>query len=349
MRRLPVYIVIDVSESMVGQPIEQVRKGMREIVQQLRSDPYALETAWVSVIAFAGRPKTLTPLTETYCFFPPEVPIGGGTGLGAVLNHLMDDIEKNVVKTTAQRKGDWKPVVFLLTDGTPTDNPSAAIARWNGSFRRRASMTVISIGDTIDPLLFGQLTDSIVRFNADGEDSYKNFFRWISASVTASSQSVADFGEEGVKHAPMEGINLEKVKVEDRGESRTDENYAVFEGKCQHTGNRYLIKYARRPEGMRFGNDMSATDFKLVRAYPIDGEVYDSMSAKGQKQRTINVSRLYGEPICPCCGNQHGFVTCSCGRIFCVGEEETIRCPWCGMEGTLTVTNEGFDVGRTQG
>ena len=353
MRRLPVYLVIDVSESMVGQPIEQVRKGMREIVQQLRSDPYALETAWVSVIAFAGRPKTLVPLTETYTFFPPEIPIGGGTGLGTVLNHLMDDIERNVVKTTADRKGDWKPVVFLMTDGIPTDDPKSAIARWNKSFRRRAAMTVIAIGDNVDPLLFGQLTDSIVRFNADGEDSYKKFFRWISASVTASSKSVADFGEEGIKHAPMEGINLEKVKIEDRAEtgnsSKIDDNYAVFEGKCQTTGNRYLIKYGRRPEGMHFGNDLSATDFKLVGAYPIDGNIYDSLSAKGYKPATISVSRLYGQPICPCCGNQHGFVTCECGRIFCVGEQEFIKCPWCGIEGTLKVTNEAFDVGRTQG
>ncbi|MDR3339664.1 MAG: VWA domain-containing protein, partial [Candidatus Symbiothrix sp.] len=62
MRRLPIYFLIDVSESMVGDPIEQVQDGMATIVKELRTDPYALETVWVSVIVFAGQPKTIAPL-----------------------------------------------------------------------------------------------------------------------------------------------------------------------------------------------------------------------------------------------------------------------------------------------
>lgn len=127
MRRLPVYFLVDVSESMVGEPIQQVENGMRQIVQELRTDPYALETAFISVIAFAGKAKSLSPLTELYKFYPPTFPIGGGTSLGAALDFLMDDIDRNVVKTTEERKGDWKPIIFLFTDGTPTDNPSAAL------------------------------------------------------------------------------------------------------------------------------------------------------------------------------------------------------------------------------
>lgn len=52
MRRLPIYFLIDVSESMIGTPIEQVQDGMRTIIQDLRVDPYALETVFVSIIAF---------------------------------------------------------------------------------------------------------------------------------------------------------------------------------------------------------------------------------------------------------------------------------------------------------
>ena len=74
MRRLPVYFVVDVSESMVGEPIEQVQNGMRQIIQELRMDPYALETAFVSVIAFAGKAELLSPLTELYKFYPPVFP-----------------------------------------------------------------------------------------------------------------------------------------------------------------------------------------------------------------------------------------------------------------------------------
>ena len=95
------------------------------IVQELRTDPYALETAFISIIAFAGKAKCISPLTELYKFYPPIFPIGGGTSLGVALNFLMDDMDKNLVKTTTEQKGDWKPIVFLFTDGTPTDNPSS--------------------------------------------------------------------------------------------------------------------------------------------------------------------------------------------------------------------------------
>ena len=59
---------------------------MRTIIQNLRVDPYALETVFVSIIAFAGKAKVLSPLTELYKFYPPTFPIGGGTSLGKGLN-----------------------------------------------------------------------------------------------------------------------------------------------------------------------------------------------------------------------------------------------------------------------
>ena len=117
MRRLPIYFLIDVSESMAGEPIQQVQDGMRSIVQELRTDPYALETAFISVIVFAGKAKSLSPLTELYKFYPPTFPIGGGTSLGAALNYLMDDMDKTLVKTTLDKKGDWKPIIFPLLSG----------------------------------------------------------------------------------------------------------------------------------------------------------------------------------------------------------------------------------------
>ena len=134
MRRLPIYFLIDVSESMVGEPIIQVEKGMRNIIQELRTDPYALETVFVSVIVFAGKEKVLSPLTELYKFYPPQFPIGGGTSLGTALDCLMNDIDKSVKKTTVEMKGDWKPIIFLFTDGMPTDNPQQAFNRWNAHY-----------------------------------------------------------------------------------------------------------------------------------------------------------------------------------------------------------------------
>ena len=53
MRRLPVYLLLDTSGSMMGEPIEAVKNGVEILVSSLRQDPYALETAHLSIISFA--------------------------------------------------------------------------------------------------------------------------------------------------------------------------------------------------------------------------------------------------------------------------------------------------------
>lgn len=143
MRRLPIYFLVDVSESMVGEPIEEVQNGMRTIIQELRVDPYALETAFVSVIAFAGKATSLSPLTELYKFYPPTFPVGGGTSLGTAMNYLMDDLDKSIQKTTLEMKGDWKPIIFLFTDGNPTDEYMDAFNRWNAKYRKSCNLIAI--------------------------------------------------------------------------------------------------------------------------------------------------------------------------------------------------------------
>lgn len=348
MRRLPVYFLIDVSESMVGDPIQQVQDGMRMIIQELRTDPYALETAFVSIIAFAGKAKTLSPLTELYKFYPPTFPVGGGTSLGDALEFLMDDIDKSVTKTTPERKGDWKPLVFLFTDGTPTDDCTAAFRRWNQKYRRSANIVAISIGDNADTQLLGQISDNVLRLNATDGMSFKAFFKWVTASIKATSVSVSDTGKDELKLAPTKGINLEKVDTSKP--AAIDENYAVLLGKCSTTKKAYLIKYAKHlydfPGLESVG--VRATDFKLVGAYPIDEESYQSLCA-GKSNRYINTMSLRGVPACPCCGNQLGVVVCECGNVMCA-DGETTSCPWCGMKGTLGgITEGGLDISRGKG
>ncbi|MDE6378828.1 MAG: VWA domain-containing protein [Muribaculaceae bacterium] len=347
MRRLPIYFLIDVSESMVGTPIEQVQQGMRTIIQDLRLDPYALETVFVSIIAFAGKAKVLSPLTELYMFYPPVFPIGGGTSLGKGLECLMDDIDRNVRKTTLEQKGDWKPIVFLFTDGNPTDEYAAAFRRWNERYRRHCNLVAISIGDNVNVLTLAQITDDILLLKDTDPESFREFFKWITASIKTTSMSVGEQNTDEVKLAPTSGINLEKI---DPGEQigNVDENFVVLRGRCQTTGHDYLIKYARRTrpvEGMEWVN---STAFRLVGAYPIDRNEYESLS-EGYHAK-INTLQLVGVPACPCCGNQHGAVVCDCGNIFCVGESQTNVCPWCGMTGTLgSADPAGLDITRALG
>ena len=120
-RRLPVYLLLDCSGSMMGEPIEAVKQGIKALLSELRGDPQALETAYLSVITFDSSARQVTPLTELLQFKEPEISAGGATALGEALNVLMDCVETEVRKSTETQKGDWRPLVFILTDGSPTD------------------------------------------------------------------------------------------------------------------------------------------------------------------------------------------------------------------------------------
>src|SRR3954466_13776598 len=118
-RRLPVYLLLDCSGSMTGEPIEAVRQGVKALLADLRSDPQALETAYLSVITFSSSAQQVCPLTELTSFTEPTLTASGSTDMGGALTLLDQCIETEVHKSTKTQKGDWKPLIFLMTDGQP--------------------------------------------------------------------------------------------------------------------------------------------------------------------------------------------------------------------------------------
>ena len=85
MRRLPIFLVLDVSESMAGPALKDLENGMELLQKALMSDPMALETVYISVISFAGMAKVVTPLTYILDFTPPKLSVGAGTNLSNAL------------------------------------------------------------------------------------------------------------------------------------------------------------------------------------------------------------------------------------------------------------------------
>jgi hypothetical protein len=61
-RRLPVYLLVDTSGSMAGDPIKQVISQLRVMIEGLRNNPYALETAHLCLITFGSTAKVEVPL-----------------------------------------------------------------------------------------------------------------------------------------------------------------------------------------------------------------------------------------------------------------------------------------------
>lgn len=195
MRRLPVYLLLDTSGSMSGEPIEAVKAGVQTLVSTLRQDPYALETAYLSVITFDSEARQVVPLTELASFQPPQLDATGTTELGAALSLLADRIQTEVAKSTADVKGDWKPIVFLMTDGSPTDDWKHGLARLKSV--KTGMIVACGVGAGADNSVLKQITESVVSLDTADSSTIRSFFKWVSSSVSAGSQRVDDKKEVG--------------------------------------------------------------------------------------------------------------------------------------------------------
>ena len=349
-RRLPIYFLIDVSESMVGEPMLAVEEGMAAIIKELKTDPYAIETAWVSIIVFAGGAKTLVPLQEIIHFYPPRFPVGSGTSLSKGLGHLMFELRKNLVKTTYEQKGDWKPIVFLFTDGVPTDDTDAVIKEWKQNWQRTANLVAVSFGEEANTKLLGELTENVLLLKDNNSHAYKQFFKWVTDSIKTSSVSVEN-NATGFELAKLDSndtlTKIDLTKPVATTATMVDDNYVVLSAKCQNTKRPYLMKYKKIFMDSGFA-DMQTRAYKLTGAYQVDNTYYE-LSDESTTAQKINTEELLGGANCPCCGNPIGLAMCQCGGIHCIGDEPMSTCPWCGTIGRYVIGEGGFDVNRTQG
>jgi uncharacterized protein YegL len=342
-RRLPVYLLIDCSESMIGQGIESVRAGLHTMLGSLRRDPHALESVCLSVITYDATARLECPLTPLIDFQEPQLVLRPGTSLGAGLSLLADQIQSEVRKTTYDTKGDYRPLVLLLTDGQPSDNWRAQLDRIGAAVRPRpANIYAIGCGVDVDYSILQNITDVVLRMDDMGPESFGKLFVWLTASVSSASQ--------GIGEAADGSINLHKLpdnikKVETPAESFEDgpPRQVFLRVRCSVKSSPYLMRY-------RF--DSLAGCYQPSMAHQLSDN--EAQAAFDGKLPDISSDLLNGAPSCPWCGNPGGGQCSNCGSMFCSDSNgsDDIHCPGCravlsrnGADGK----NQGFNLKQSGG
>ena len=110
-----------------------------------------------------------------------------GHQLGAALRLLLECLRRDVAKTTPTTKGDYRPLVFLFTDGQPTDDyqPAAKAVRAANN-PRIANIYAIACGPDVDTDVLREVTDIVLQMPATSE-AFRQFFVWLSTSVQSAS------------------------------------------------------------------------------------------------------------------------------------------------------------------
>ena len=354
MRRLPVFFVVDVSESMIGEPIVRVDEGIQDIVRELKRNPQALETVYISVIVFAGRARTIVPLTELAAFYPPQIPIGSGTAYGEAFRHLISELDRTVVKNTTSRKGDFKPIIFFMTDGNPTDDYRIDLGRWAQTWRDRSNIVAVTIGGHVNRQILKAVSNDVLEIATANAESYQQFFRWVTDSITVQSERIDAGADGGALGSTVDLTKVKRVDV-DLPDPKVglDDHVAILHARCQSTRRDYLIKYEvdeldRELAGMGFEQ---AHRYALAGAYPVPAsyaELTDPESG-GAASQAISTEKLRGVPDCPCCTNRVGIAICQCGGIFCATDSNIQTCPHCKQTSQFGAGGDHMDLTRRQG
>jgi uncharacterized protein YegL len=201
-----VYLLVDTSGSMRGEPIQSVNVGLESLVTALRRDPYALETVYISVISFDRDARVVVPLTALDELQLPTIatPESGPTHLGKALQLLCERVDKEIIRTTAEQKGDWLPFLFVMTDGSPSD--TALFNSQVKEIRSRMFAQIIgcAAGHRAQRKFLEEFCTMVVSLDTMDSVSFASFFKWVSRAVSVGNRSLGSVVEIPLPPSPAE-------------------------------------------------------------------------------------------------------------------------------------------------
>ena len=127
--RCPCILLLDVSGSMQGAPISELNSGLAVYKDEVAADALAAKRVEVAIVTFGTTVQTLVDFTTAESFVPPTLQADGQTPMGSAINQAIDMIDQRKQTYRANGVGYFRPWIFMITDGGPTDEWKSAAAR----------------------------------------------------------------------------------------------------------------------------------------------------------------------------------------------------------------------------
>jgi uncharacterized protein YegL len=167
--------------------IDLVNEGLRAYQEDLLKDELAPQRVEVSVITFGGRVETVVPFICAHDFSPPTLVTGGETPMGDAILRAIDSVEERKQMYKQNGLHYYRPWIFLITDGEPTDKWEAAAAKVR-ECEKKKQVAFFAVG--VEGANFDKLKQISVRqpLKLKGY-SFREMFVWLSQSQRSVSHS----------------------------------------------------------------------------------------------------------------------------------------------------------------
>lgn len=184
--RCPCLLLLDTSGSMAGSAIAQLNEGLRTFSSQLTADALAAKRVEVGIVSF-GPVEVATEFVTPDRFSAPELVASGTTPMGEAINAGIDMIDSRKALYRQQGISYYRPWIFLITDGAPTDDWRSAAARVHAGEESKAfSFFAVGVEDA-DLNVLGQIATR-EPLKLRGLD-FSALFTWLSNSMSSVSRS----------------------------------------------------------------------------------------------------------------------------------------------------------------
>ncbi|NES18978.1 MAG: VWA domain-containing protein [Symploca sp. SIO3E6] len=194
--RCPVILLLDTSGSMSGKPIMELNRGVRIFKASVMEDRLASLRVEVAVITFNSQVEVIQDFVTIDNFTPKELTTSGTTHMGEGINQALDLLEE---RKTQYRENDisyYRPWLFLITDGSPTEPTST----WqNAGTRVRAAeaknkLLFFAVGvEDADLDILKEIAPVARPPQKLKSLDFQSMFEWLGASV--KQVSVGKIGE----------------------------------------------------------------------------------------------------------------------------------------------------------
>jgi uncharacterized protein YegL len=207
----PTILLLDISGSMVvGDKISQLNDGIKAFKEEIGQDDLARKRVDVSVITFGSKVEVVHEFSSVEDFNPPELVADGLTPMGGAIKKTLEVLEKRKDDYKKEGIDYYRPWIFLITDGEPTDM-NEGDEKWD------EIVSGIHKGEEEGRFLFFAVgvdsadMDTLKKISPPGrtpiklkENHFKEMFLWLSKSQAKVSAS--SMGEQVVLDDPL-GMN----------------------------------------------------------------------------------------------------------------------------------------------